>query len=61
MAARIYDPFEYLMLRHKTGQLKTNFKTSLGRVSYHVCLPSAGAEHRTEKPAICCGWCPTQP
>ena len=32
----IYDPFEYLMLRHKHGQLKTDFKTSLGSVSYHV-------------------------
>jgi glycerol-3-phosphate dehydrogenase subunit C len=36
VAARIYDPFEYLMLRHKQGQLKTQFKTSLGKVSYHV-------------------------
>ncbi len=32
----MYDPFEYLMLRHKSGQLKTNFKKSLGKVSYHV-------------------------
>ena len=32
----IYDPFEYLMLRHKNGQLKTDFKTSLGSVAYHV-------------------------
>jgi glycerol-3-phosphate dehydrogenase subunit C len=31
-----YDPFEYLMLRHKAGLLKTEFKNSLGRVSYHV-------------------------
>jgi glycerol-3-phosphate dehydrogenase subunit C len=36
VAARIYDPFEYLMLRHKSGALKTQFKTSLGKVSYHV-------------------------
>ena len=36
VAARIYDPFEYLMLRHKTGGLRTEFKTSLGKVSYHV-------------------------
>jgi Fe-S oxidoreductase len=36
VAARIYDPFEYLMLRHKVGRLKTEFKTSLGKVSYHV-------------------------
>jgi glycerol-3-phosphate dehydrogenase subunit C len=34
--ARIFDPFEYLMLRHKAGLLRTEFKTQLGRVSYHV-------------------------
>ena len=34
--ARIFDPFEYLMLRHKAGKLKTDFKTQLGKVSYHV-------------------------
>ena len=32
----IYDPFEYLMLRHKHGKLKTDFKQSLGMVAYHV-------------------------
>lgn len=32
----IFDPFEYLMLRHKAGKLKTDFKTSLGKISYHV-------------------------
>jgi Fe-S oxidoreductase len=32
----IYDPFEYLMLRHKGGELKTDFKTGLGKVVYHV-------------------------
>jgi len=31
-----FDPFEYLMLRHKEGRLKTDFKTSLGKVSYHA-------------------------
>jgi glycerol-3-phosphate dehydrogenase subunit C len=36
VAARIYDPFEYLMLRHRSGALKTTFKNSLGTVSYHV-------------------------
>src|SRR3982751_4818304 len=34
--ARIFDPFEYLMLRHKAGLLSTDFKTSLGKISYHV-------------------------
>jgi glycerol-3-phosphate dehydrogenase subunit C len=32
----MYDPFEYLMLRHKDGALKTDFKTSLGKVTYQV-------------------------
>jgi Fe-S oxidoreductase len=34
--ARIFDPFEYLMLRHKAGKLRTDFKQALGKVSYHV-------------------------
>jgi Fe-S oxidoreductase len=32
----IFDPFEYLMLRHKEGKLRTDFKQPLGRISYHV-------------------------
>jgi Fe-S oxidoreductase len=32
----MYDPFEYLMLRHKAGKLKTDFENSLGKVSYQV-------------------------
>jgi Fe-S oxidoreductase len=32
----IFDPFEYLMLRHKHGKLNTDFKHPLGKVSYHV-------------------------
>jgi len=32
----MFDPFEYLMLRHKAGLLRTDFKGSLGKVSYHV-------------------------
>lgn len=31
-----YDPFEYLMLRHKEGKLKTDFKNPLGKISYHA-------------------------
>ena len=31
-----YDPFEYLMLRHKEGRLDTEFKNPLGKVSYHA-------------------------
>ena len=31
-----FDPFEYLMLRHKEGKLKTDFKHGLGKVAYHA-------------------------
>ena len=31
-----FDPFEYLFLRHKGGELKTDFKQPLGDVSYQV-------------------------
>ena len=34
--AAIYDPFEYLWLRHREGKLKTDFARELGKVSYHV-------------------------
>ncbi len=36
VAKAFFDPFEYLMLRHKEGKLNTNFNTSLGKVSYHA-------------------------
>jgi Fe-S oxidoreductase len=32
----MFDPFEYLMLRHRDGKLKTEFRNPLGKVSYHV-------------------------
>ena len=32
----MFDPFEYLMLRHKEGLLNTDFKNPVGKVSYHV-------------------------
>lgn len=32
----IFDPFEYLMLRHKEKLLNTDFKIKLGKVSYHA-------------------------
>ncbi len=36
VAAAMFDPFEYLWLRHKQGLLRTDFKNKLGKVSYHV-------------------------
>jgi glycerol-3-phosphate dehydrogenase subunit C len=32
----IYDPFEYLMLRHQYGKLRTDFAQGLGKVAYHA-------------------------
>ncbi len=32
----IFDPFEYLMKRHREGRLKTDFKQPLGKVAWHV-------------------------
>ncbi len=31
-----YDPFEYLMLRHKENKLNTEFKKPLGKIAYQV-------------------------
>ena len=36
VANAFVDPFEYLHKLHKAGDLKTDFKTDLGKVSYHV-------------------------
>jgi Fe-S oxidoreductase len=32
----MFDPFEYLVARHKDGLLRTDFKIPLGKVSYHI-------------------------
>jgi Fe-S oxidoreductase len=32
----MFDPYEYLMLRHKAGKLRTDFKQPLGKVAYQV-------------------------
>jgi len=32
----MFDPFEYLVLRNRDGLLRTDFKASLGNVSYHI-------------------------
>ena len=36
VAEAMWDPFEYLMARHRDGLLKTDFKQSLGRVAYQI-------------------------
>jgi Fe-S oxidoreductase len=34
--AAFFDPFEYLMLRHKAKLIDTRFMRGLGKVAYHV-------------------------
>jgi len=36
VAEAMFDPFEYLVLRHKDGLLDTAFKQPLGKVAYHI-------------------------
>lgn len=46
----IFDPFEYLMHRHKAGKLSTDFKQGLGKVAYHAAchqrVQNVGAKTR---------------
>lgn len=32
----MFDPFEYFVMRHRDGLLKTEFKIPLGKVAYHI-------------------------
>lgn len=36
VADGIFDPFEYLVYRHREGKLKTDFRHPLGKVAYHA-------------------------
>ncbi len=36
VSEHMFDPFEYLWLRHAAGRLSTDFQRELGRVCYHV-------------------------
>ncbi|MFP6561363.1 heterodisulfide reductase-related iron-sulfur binding cluster [Paraburkholderia sp. B3] len=36
VSVAFWDPFEYFVSRHRDGLLKTDFRTPLGNVSYHV-------------------------
>ena len=44
----MFDPFEYLMARHKDGLLKTDFKTAARQGELPHPLPRPGAEDRQE-------------
>jgi glycerol-3-phosphate dehydrogenase subunit C len=34
--ARLFDPFEYLMHRHRDGRLRKDFPVTLGKIAYHA-------------------------
>jgi len=36
VADAFFDPFEYLMIRHRAGKLRTDFAATLGSISYQV-------------------------
>jgi len=36
VAAAMWDPFNYLMARHRAGKLKTDFAEKLGKIAYQV-------------------------
>ena len=36
VAAAMFDPFEYFILRNRDGLFRTDFKKPLGNVSYHI-------------------------
>jgi Fe-S oxidoreductase len=36
VADAMFEPFEYFVLRNRDGLLKTEFKTPLGKVAYHI-------------------------
>ena len=36
VAEAMFDPFEYFILRHRDGLLKTDFTRQLGKVAYHI-------------------------
>jgi Fe-S oxidoreductase len=50
VARAIFDPFEYLIHRHKAGKLNTDFKQPLGKVAYHAAchqrVQNVGAKTR---------------
>jgi Fe-S oxidoreductase len=54
--AAMFDPFEYLMRRHRTGLLRTDFSQPLGKVSYHVAchlrVQNLGSDPRRAVPYL---------
>ena len=49
--AAMFDPFEYLVARHRDGLLRTDFDNALGNVSYHVAchLRVQNVGHKTRE------------
>ena len=51
VAEAMYDPFQYLMLRHRAGKLRTDFSRPLGKVAWHVAchLRVQNVGHKTRE------------
>ena len=51
VADAMYDPFQYLMLRHRAGKLRTDFARPLGKVAWHVAchLRVQNVGHKTRE------------
>ena len=58
VAEHTFDPFEYLMLRHAEGRLRTDFKPPLGKVALPRAVPPARAGRSGRRRATCCSSCP---
>jgi hypothetical protein len=51
----MFDPFEYLALRHKAGQMRTDFTRPLGKIAYQAGIPGQIHEDRQAGHAACAG------
>ena len=52
--ARIFDPFEYLMLRHKAGLLRTDFSGRSSARSATTCPATCACRTSGSRRATCC-------
>ena len=59
VAEAMFDPFEYLVLRHRDGLLKTDFRNALGRVAYHAPCHQR-VQNMGGKRASSWRWCPAR-
>ncbi len=56
VAEHMFDPFEYLMLRHAAGVLRTDFKAAWAR-SVITSRVTCACRTSGSRPGTSCGWC----